>query len=156
MVDEVLGETRVLVQVDEERKVRVEAHGDSLHLQLGGALGLHSARLRESLGPRLVDVGDDLLRLRKLFAQLCELFLRLRRADRAGTTTSAAQQLLSQRINLSAQRADDLGVRVLVHDGGVDNLLRARRVAERGHGLLVVYIGRRDGGDHDRLAVAAQ
>lgn len=65
-------------------------------------------------------------------------------------------QLLTERLNLLAQLADDAGVGVLVDDGVVDDALGAVGVAQGGQRLLVVVCRWADGGHHHRLAVPAQ
>lgn len=67
----------------------------------------------------------------------------------------AAQPLL-QLADARLQRAELRVLRVLVHRRRVAHALRALRVAQRGQRLLVAAARRRDGGDHERLGVAAE
>lgn len=72
------------------------------------------------------------------------------------SAADVALGLLAQSLVLLSQLADQLVERVLVDDCLVLDLLGAVGVAQRGEGLVVVDVGRRESGDHDRLRVAAQ
>mmetsp|Transcript_47391 Transcript_47391/g.122602 ORF Transcript_47391/g.122602 Transcript_47391/m.122602 type:complete len:306 (+) Transcript_47391:2870-3787(+) len=63
---------------------------------------------------------------------------------------------LFQLLVLLSQLANELVGGVLVHHRGVLDLLSAIGIAEGGEGLVVVDVGGREGGNHDRLRVSAQ
>ena len=61
-----------------------------------------------------------------------------------------------QPVNFFSKLADKFHIGILIDGGRVDDVLGPVGVAEGGEGLAVVDLGRGDGGDHDRLGVAAQ
>ena len=61
-----------------------------------------------------------------------------------------------ERLDLRLQLSDHLLVRVLVAADRVLDALGSVGVLERGHGLLDVVVGGRDGGEHERGGVTSE
>ena len=67
-----------------------------------------------------------------------------------------ARHHCSHPVYLLAKLPDQLDVRVLIHSWLVDDIFGSVGVAKSGKGLVVVDIGRGDGGNHDGLRVASK